>query len=202
MPLKKKNNKKGGNDDWEAELGESAGAVTPAAAELPAPEGADADNDEDAASGGGLMALMRKNKEKRKKKGLRDDFVEGEDPSASANTAADAPPPPEYLLDKPAAAEANLDDEFAPPEKKGKGGKGGKQAEKVPVPAEKARNDAVDGLEDEDGAEFGRILTKAEKEKLKKEREKQRKKEQVCNLRDSIAVTTVVFGKRLTFVTF
>ena len=56
-----------------------------------------------------------------------------------------------------------MDDEFALPEKKGKGGKG-KQAPK--------KND------DEVG-ESGRVLTKAEKEKLKKEREKQRKKEQV-----------------------
>jgi translation initiation factor 5B len=68
--------------------------------------------------------------------------------------------------------EANLDDEFALPDKKGKGGKG-KQA-----PA-KSAEPATAPKDDEELGEGGRVLTKAEKEKLKKEREKQRKKEQV-----------------------
>ncbi len=151
MPPKKKGNKKA-QDDWEAELGES---IAPAAPTDAPAEDANGDNDDDAAGAGGLMAMLRKNKEKRKKKGLpEEDFVQGEDPAAANDVAAKAP------------VEATVDDEFALPEKKGKGGKG-KPAPKKDEPAD-------------DAEEGGRILTKAEKEKLKKEREKQRKKEQVC----------------------
>jgi translation initiation factor 5B len=149
MAPKKKGNKKG-QDDWEADLGETVAPTAPADA---APD-ANGEDGEDNAGGGGLMAMLRKNKEKRKKKGLpEEDFVQGEDPSADAAKAPE---------------EATLDDEFAMPAKKGKGG-GGKG---------KAGN-AKDDAAAEDGAEGGKILTKAEKEKLKKEREKQRKKEQV-----------------------
>ncbi|KAH8889788.1 hypothetical protein GQ53DRAFT_689736, partial [Thozetella sp. PMI_491] len=157
MPPKKKGNKKG-NDDWESEaLGE-----TPASA--PGAEPAVDGDDEPSAGGGGLMGLMRKNKEKRKKKGLSEDFVEGEDP------AGDSPAPP-----APAQAEeANLDDEFALPDKKGKGAAKGKQ------PAAKPAAAAKDNDDDDDADGDGRILTKAEKEKLKKEREKARKKEQAA----------------------
>jgi translation initiation factor 5B len=150
MAPKKKGNKKG-QDDWESE---ALGDAAPAA---PADASPDANGEDDDASGGGggLMAMLRKNKEKRKKKGLpEEDFVQGEDPSAPA----DADKAPE---------EATLDDEFALPVKKGKGGAKGK-----------AGNAKADDAA-EDGAESGRVLTKAEKEKLKKEREKQRKKEQV-----------------------
>ncbi|KAL7949831.1 hypothetical protein V8C42DRAFT_308703 [Trichoderma barbatum] len=150
MAPKKKGNKNA-QEDWEAELGES---IAPAA-EAPANE--ENGEDDDAAGGGGLMAIMRKNKEKRKKKGI----VE-EEP---------APEPVVEDLSAKAPVEASLDDdEFALPQKKGKGGKG-KQA---PAPAPAAKDD-LDDLE-----EPGRILTKAEKEKLKKEREKQRKKEQAA----------------------
>lgn len=158
MAPKKKGNKKG-NDDWEADLGES---IAPANA---TPDGTA--NGEDEPSAGGLMGLMRKNKEKRKKKGLSEDFVGDEDP-----TAADADAVPEQLdLSAKAAEEANLDDEFALPDKKGKGAMGKQQpAKAAPPPSEK---------DDEDLGAGGKVLTKAEKEKLKKEREKQRKKEQV-----------------------
>ncbi|KAG6004091.1 hypothetical protein E4U43_000799 [Claviceps pusilla] len=158
MPPKKKGNKKA-QDDWEAELGETIPPAdeTGASATNAGPE---ANGDDDAAGGGGLMAMLRKNKEKRKKKGLADDDdVQGEDASSSA--------PPADLSDK-APQEASLDDEFALPEKKGKGGKGKPAAKK---------NDTADG---EDDGQSGKILTKAEKEKLKKEREKQRKKEQAA----------------------
>ncbi|CAK7232477.1 eukaryotic translation initiation factor 5B [Sporothrix curviconia] len=157
MPPKKKGGKKA-NDDWEAELGES---VAPVAA---APANGDAADDDDAAGGGGgLMAVLRKNKEKRKKKGLSEEF---EDPNAAnGNDAAAAADEPVASLADKAPEEATMDDEFALPEKKGKGNKG-KQA---PAPAPAPTGD------DENS---GRILTKAEKEKLKKEREKQRKKEQ------------------------
>lgn len=156
MPPKKKGNKKNQQDDWEAELGES---ITPPANANGADGDANAnDDDDDAGGAGGLMATLRKNKEKRKKKGI----VEPEPVPEPEAPAAEEPP-------AQAPVEANIDDEFALPEKKGKGGKQNKQAAKKPEPA--ATDDAADG---------GRILTKAEKEKLKKEREKQRKKEQVC----------------------
>ncbi|KAH7327898.1 hypothetical protein B0I35DRAFT_346541 [Stachybotrys elegans] len=164
MAPKKKGNKKA-QDDWEAELGESIAPAAPAAEDVPAeaapPNGdADANNDEPSTGGGGLMAMLRKNKDKRKKKGgaADDDFVQGEDPAASAP------------VELKAAEEANMDDEFALPEKKGKGGGKGKQAARQPKNEEPA----------DDDEEGGRILTKAEKEKLKKEREKQRKKEQAA----------------------
>lgn len=162
----KKGSKKKGNDDWEAELGETvapAGAASPDAA-------ANGDQEEEA-GGGGLMNLLKKRKEKRKNKGLENDFVEGEDPTAVNDDAAAQYQAPD--LANKAPEEANLDDEFALPDKKGKGGKG-KQAPAKAAPAA-AHND------DEELGEGGRVLTKAEKEKLKKEREKQRKKEQVRN---------------------
>ncbi|KAL7785970.1 hypothetical protein V8C37DRAFT_393030 [Trichoderma ceciliae] len=146
----KKKGSKNTQDDWEAELGESIAPTTEATAN-------DENGEEDgAAGGGGLMAIMRKNKEKRKKKGIVD-----EEPTPE-------PPVVEDLSAK-APVEASVDDdEFALPQKKGKGGKG------KPAPAP-AKNDDENDLE-----ESGRILTKAEKEKLKKEREKQRKKEQAA----------------------
>lgn len=161
----KKNNKKKGGDDWEADLGESIAPQSPAA------ENPDAEDngDDEAAGGGGLMNLMRKRKEKRKNKGLNEDFVEGEDPTAANGDTADQTPD---LTTIKAPEEANPDDEFALPDKKAKGGKG-KQAQAKAAPAAK-QDDAGDEV-----GEGGRVLTKAEKEKLKKEREKQRKKEQV-----------------------
>ncbi|TQV96580.1 hypothetical protein V2A60_003031 [Cordyceps javanica] len=162
MAPKKKGNKKG-QDDWEADLGESI--ATRDANGQPNADDANANGDDEAASGGGggLMAQLRKNKEKRKKKGGQDnDFVDGEDAPGAAPTADDADKAPE---------EAAMDDEFALPTKKGKGGKSKPEPAK-PAGAGASANDDVD-----DG---GRMLTKAEKEKLKKEREKQRKKEQAA----------------------
>lgn len=159
MAPKGKKGKKGGNDDWEAELGESIAPVNGSAP--PADDAANGDDqaDEDAAPAGGLMAMMNRRREKRKKQGLGEDFeVPKEDEPAEDATPAPAP------------VEANMDDEFALPEKKGKGGKGGKGA-----PAAKPAAASADDI-----GEDGRILTKAEKEKLKKEREKARKKEQAA----------------------
>ncbi len=68
---------------------------------------------------------MRKNKEKRKKKGLSEDFVEGED---APGAEPEAPVPD---LTEKAAEEADLDDEFALPDKKPKAGKG---SSKLPRP--------------------------------------------------------------------
>ncbi len=149
MAPKKKGNKKG-QDDWEADLGESI--APPDANGQPNADDANANGDDEGASGGGggLMAQLRK---KRKKKGGQDgDFVDGEDPAADAEKAPQ---------------EAAMDDEFALPASKGKGGKA------KPEPAKPA-------AADNDGEDGGRMLTKAEKEKLRKEREKQRKKEQAA----------------------
>jgi translation initiation factor 5B len=160
MPPKKKGNKKA-VDDWEAELGESA-APTTAAPTADWNNVADATADDEESGAGGFMALLRKNKEKRKKKGIVDDFVTGEDPPAADGEAGAAPD-----LSNKAPEEAAIDDEFALPAKKGKGGNQAKPGQK---------QQAAVGDEDEAG---GKLLTKAEKEKLKKEKEKQRKKEQV-----------------------
>lgn len=70
--------KKGGKrqeEDWEADLGESAPAV-----DAPTEEPANGDENGDEAPAGGLMATLRKNKAKKAKKGKQtNDFVEGED---------------------------------------------------------------------------------------------------------------------------
>ncbi|ODA78512.1 hypothetical protein RJ55_05893 [Drechmeria coniospora] len=151
MAPKKKGNKKA-QDDWEADLGETIPPADPAASDaVNADANADNGDDEAAGGGGGLMAMLRKNKDKRNKKGLTDDDVHGSD-AAPAHPAS--------------AQEASMDTEFALPDKKGKNFKG-KQAPGKDKPADEV-NDS------------GKILTKAEKEKLKKEREKQRKKEQAA----------------------
>jgi len=164
MPPKGKKNRK--NDDWDADLGESIAPVNPAAAAPAADEAPAAAEKEEEAPVGGLMALMRKNKEKRKKKGLSEDWLDGETPEGQAPAAA-----PEPDLSAKQAEEANLEDEWALPDKKGK--KGGKQQQNKKQQQEEKKKD------DEEVPEI-RVLTKAEKERLKKEREKQRKKEQVC----------------------
>ena len=138
-------------DDWESELGESA-AIAPPQDNADTPAEADAEEEFPA---GGLMAMMRK-RQKKKKGGQQEDFVEGEDaPTEEPDLAEKAP------------VEASLEDEFALPDNRGKG-------KAAPAKATKA-----DDEDDERGAD-GKVLTKAQKEKLKKEREKQRKKENVC----------------------
>ncbi|KAM0327928.1 hypothetical protein ACHAQA_005327 [Verticillium albo-atrum] len=146
MPPKKKGNKKGGDDDWEADLGET---IAPAGEAPPADAPANEEGEEEEEVGG-LMATLRKNREKRKKKGLQDE---------------EAP--------APAAPEEAAEDEWALPDKKGKGGKG-KQADKPAA-----------GGDDEETGEGGRVLTKAEKEKIKKEKEKQRKKDMAAKKKAS-----------------
>ncbi|RDL33680.1 putative Eukaryotic translation initiation factor 5B [Venustampulla echinocandica] len=146
MAPKKKGNKKG--DDWESELGESPAAAAPETNDAPA----EADAEEEFPQGG-LMAMLRK-KQKKKKNQQTEDFVEGEDSTAE----------PQDSLAEKAPVEASIEDEFALPDKKGKG----KNA------AAKSTKGADE--DDERGAD-GKVLTKAQKEKLKKEREKQRKKE-------------------------
>ncbi|KAJ8123741.1 hypothetical protein ONZ43_g376 [Nemania bipapillata] len=162
MAPKKKGGKKAA-DDWEADLGESIAPTNNDAA--PAAVAPEEQPEEGDGPVGGLMALRMKNREKRKKKGLSENFVDGE----SAQPAT--PEPTDISAFKP-PQEASAEDEFALPEKKGKGGKQNKNQ-----PAPKAPAAGADG---DDFGEPGKMLTKAEKEKLKKEREKQRKKEQAA----------------------
>jgi translation initiation factor 5B len=172
MPPKKKNNKK--NDDWEAELGETPeAAAAPETKDVPA----EADAEEEFPQGG-LMAMMRKRQKKKKGKQMDEDFVEGEDPPAAEE---------EPNLAEKAPVEASIEDEFALPDKKGKG----KSAVGKAAPAKAA---AKEEEEDERGAD-GKVLTKAQKEKLKKEREKQRKKENVSliNLQGRAILLTFLF---------
>jgi len=172
MPPKGKKGKKGGNDDWDDGLGETADPIAQANADAKAAEAAqDAEEDENA-GGGGLMAALKKNKEKRRKKGkaVENEFLDGEDPAADG---AETPAEPAIDLDAKAPEEATMDDEdlFDQPDKgkKGKSGGKGQQTKKAAEP-----EDA-----DDDG-EGGGVKTKAQKEKEKKEREKQRKKEQAA----------------------
>ncbi|KAG0153220.1 hypothetical protein PDIDSM_5070 [Penicillium digitatum] len=94
MAPKKKGNKRQ-EEDWEADLGESA----PAAA--PADEQPQEDANDEAAPVGGLMAALRKKKAKKAKKGKTNDFVEGEN-AEGANTDPLASKQPE---------EGNFDDD-------------------------------------------------------------------------------------------
>ncbi|CAI7621039.1 unnamed protein product [Penicillium glandicola] len=149
MAPKKKSNKRQ-EEDWEADLGESA----PAAA--PADEQPQEDANDDAAPVGGLMAALRKNKAKKAKKGKTNDFVEGED-AAGANAEVVDP------LAGKQPEEGNFDDDdvFA--------GKKTKPIKEVVKPV----------AEEQPEGEF-RVKSKKEKEREKKEKEKQRKKEQAA----------------------
>lgn len=171
MAPKKKNNKKQ-QDDWEAELGETVDPIAAALAENKENGASGEAEEEEETGGGGLMAAMRKNRDKKKKKGkFVDDFVEGEDPPTAETEQADEA----AELAAKAPEEATMDDEFALPEKKGKGKAGNAKGGK---PAAKEAEEAEGGEGEERGAD-GHIMSKKEKEKAKKEREKQRKKEQV-----------------------
>ncbi|KAI4170170.1 MAG: hypothetical protein LQ343_005176 [Gyalolechia ehrenbergii] len=169
MAPKKKGNKKG-NDDWEADLGETVAAATQEAREADAAQDA---AEEEASGGGGLLAALKKNKSKKQKKGkpVPEDYLDGEDPPAVDgvvdNGVADATDEPAIQ----APAEANADDLFnAQHTTKQKGGKG-----KPTKPEAGAKED-----EEESGEEGGGLKSKKEKEREKKEREKQRKKEQAA----------------------
>jgi len=88
MAPKKKGNKRQ-EEDWEAELGETA-APTEAAPEDEAQNGDKNAAEEEESGGGGLMAALRKNKARKAKKGKPvNDFVEGED--AGADLASKQP---------------------------------------------------------------------------------------------------------------
>ena len=167
MAPKKKGGKKQA-DDWENDLGDTPDSIAAATEEAKAEDaehegGQNGKVNDDELGGGGLLAALKKNKAKRAKKGKPvEDFVEGEDPTATDPALV------EVNLDTKAPEEATLDDDddFSAHTKKGKGGK--KQPEKP---------DSVDADSDKDDG--GGMKSKKEKEKEKKEREKQRKKEQV-----------------------
>lgn len=175
MAPKKKPQKKG-NDDWEADLGESLGPSTDTAvnAETAEPEqNEDVDrSDLSGGGGGGLLAALKKNKKQKQKKGkfVQEDYVDGEDLSAANGLQDDEGENGIEILAAKVAEEANIEDIPTKQSSKPKGGKD-KQIKATDAPK-------VD--EDGSGEEVGEGLkTKKEKEKERKEREKQRKKEQV-----------------------
>ena len=171
MAPKKKGNKKG-NDDWEAELGETPDPISSATQEAKETEANQELEDGASEGGGGLLAALKKNKTKKQKKGKHvvEDYLEGEDPPATNGLDGHAEAGANGIQDLAAKApeEANADDLFDAQVTKVKGGKG-KQGKE-----EEAKEDELDG------EEGGGLKSKKEKEKEKKEREKQRKKEQVC----------------------
>lgn len=158
MAPKKKGNKKG-QDDWEAELGESVDATAPADA---APKG-EAAEDEDVFAGGLMGQINRKGKKGKKNK-QQQDFVEGEDPAAES-----AAPNGESSLAAKAPEEANMEED---------------DVWSAPVPVKKPQDNKKIADDDEEEEAGGTLKTKKEKEKEKKEREKQRKKEQVWRQED------------------
>ena len=171
MPPKKKGNKKG-NDDWEAELGETIDPIAAATQEGKETEVAeDFEEDGPASGGGGLLAALKKNKSKKQKKGKQgpEDYVDGEDPPGANGVNGHAALDGIEDLAVKAPEEATTEDLFEVQTNKLKGGEGKQGQTKI--------------KEDEDGSveeEGGTLKSKKEKEKDKKEREKQRKKEQVC----------------------
>lgn len=176
MAPKKKGNKKG-NDDWEADLGESPDPIAAASQEAKEVEAArDAGPDETSSGGGGLLAALKKNKSNKKKKGkvVEEDYVDGEDPLEADGLNGHVEPDGIQDLATKAPEEATTEDLFEEQVTKAKGGKG-KQGKKdgTLVP-----NLDGDTEEVEEGGTGG-VKSKKEKEKEKKEREKARKKEQV-----------------------
>ena len=174
MAPKKKANKKG-NDDWEAELGESVEPIATAAQEAKDAEMSNQTQEEERAGGGGLLAAIQKNKSKKKKKGVVvEDHVDGE-PGPELNGTNEDGANDELDLATKAPEEATTDDLFASAPVKGRGNEVTKQGKGNWE--EKIGNEVED--EEDDGS---KMKSKKEKEKEKKEREKQRKKEQVNSL--------------------
>lgn len=171
MAPKKKSNKKG-NDDWDAELGESVDPIPAASPEAKESETSNEAQEDERAGGGGLLAAIQKNRSKKQKKsGVVEDPVE-DGPGVETNGNTDDGTNGQIELAAKAPEEATADDLFAMGPAKGKGGKGGKQWK------EKEEDKVGDEEDEEDDG--SKMKTKKEKEKERKEREKQRKKEQVC----------------------
>lgn len=179
MAPKKKGTKKG-NDDWEADLGESA---DPAAAATKDDEGTqnadkapDKQNDADGIGGGGLLAALKKNKSRKQKKGkaVNEDYLDGEDPPAA--DSIDGTGETENFAAK-APQEATADELLTPTISKPLQGGKGKQVKINEAPG--GTPEDVPNEEDGSGDGGGTVKSKKEKDKEKKEREKQRKKELV-----------------------
>lgn len=176
MAPKKKGNKKG-NDDWEAEVGETVDPIATATQEAKSAEATQSREDDDngagggGGGGGGLLAALKKNKSKKQKKGkvVEEDYLDGEDPPTENDINGTGTTNGTKGLAAKAPEEATTDDLFEAPVTKVKGAKG-----KQGKAEEESTREA--GASDEEG---GTLKSKKEKEKEKKEREKQRKKEQV-----------------------
>lgn len=176
MAPKKKGTKKG-NDDWEADLGESVDAATKNDEVNPnTDEAPDKQNDVDGIGGGGLLAALKKNKSRKQKKGkaVNEDYLDGEDPSVA--DGIDGIGEAENLAAKE-PQEATAEELFSPPVSKSLKGDKKKQVTLSEAPKETLED--VPREEDGSGYEGGTVKSKKEKEKEKKEREKQRKKEMV-----------------------
>ena len=170
MAPKKTGNKKG-NDEWEAELGESVDPTTAAIEEANGGKTASEAQEDERAGGGGLLAALQKNKRKKQKKGVvAEDPTDGGPGSELDGNDHDGTNGRIDLASK-APEDATADDVFSMEPVKGKGGKGGKQGK-----GEVEDKVGGDEGEEDDGS---KMKSKKEKEKEKKEREKQRKKEQV-----------------------
>ena len=176
MAPKKKGNKKG-NDEWEADLGETPDPIAAAAQEAKEAETVgDAGPDEASGGGGGLLAALKKNKSNKKKKGkvVEDDYVDGEDPPVAGSLNGHLESDGIQDLASKAPEEATTEDLFEEQVTKAKGGKGKQGKKDVTV----VPNEDGDKEDAEEGGAGG-MKSKKEKEKEKKEREKARKKEQV-----------------------
>lgn len=183
MAPKKKPNKKG-DDDWEADLGESIDPNINATANAKAAE-SEQNEDPDRSDlsggvGGGLLAALKKNKSKKQKKGkvVQEDYVDGEDLQAANGFEDHEGEQGVDIFVAKAAEDAKIEDI---PVKQPTKAKGGKDKHNKASEAPKAD-------EDGSGDEAGGLKSKKEKEKERKEREKQRKKEQVCFIFDHSSV--------------
>lgn len=174
MAPKKKPHKKG-NDDWEADLGETLDPNINTAVDGKATEPEQNDDpdrsDLSGGGGGGLLAALKKNKSKKQKKGkvVQEDYVDGEDLLAANGFQDDEGVNGIEEFEAKIAQDAKIEDIPTKQPTKAKGGKD-KQGKTTEAPK-------VD--EDGSGEEAGGLKSKKEKEKERKEREKQRKKEQV-----------------------
>lgn len=171
MAPKKKSNKKG-NDDWEAELGESVDPVPAASLESNDAGTSNEAQEDERAGGGGLLAAIQKNRSKKQKKGVVVEDPVEDGPGVEINGNTDDGTNGQMEFAGKAPEEATTDDLFAMGPAKGKGSKGGKQG--------KEKEEDKGGDEEDEEDDGSKMKTKKEKEKEKKEREKQRKKEQVC----------------------
>ena len=170
MAPKKKAPKKG-NDDWEADLGESPDPIAAATKEAQVDDATqDAEEEGGSGGGGGLLAALKKNKTKKQKKGkpVENNYVDDEDINEANGLNGHAEVDGPVDLDTKTAEEATVDDLFAAQTTKGKGGKG-----------KQGKSDGPAKPDEGSGDEAGGLKSKKEKEKDKKERQKQKKREQV-----------------------